>query len=86
MPAVYLLSNVVLNSKTNRTESEYLTPHSSTEKLRCTKLKELDDPSVLVKRVEVQKAPDPNLWFKSPRRNCCRIVKTEKEWNPWLWT
>ncbi|CAM8969861.1 unnamed protein product [Rhodiola kirilowii] len=78
MPAVYLLSNVVLNSKTNRTESEYLTPHSSTEKLRCTKLKELDDPSVLVKRVEVHKAPDPNLWFKSPRRNCCRIVKTEK--------
>ncbi|CAN4108275.1 unnamed protein product [Withania somnifera] len=31
-----------------------------------------------IHHVEVYKKPDPNLWDKSPRRNCCRVLPTRK--------
>ncbi|XP_058105640.1 uncharacterized protein LOC131249093 [Magnolia sinica] len=35
------------------------------------------DPSA-IDNVEVYKRPDPLLWNKSPRRNCCRILPSKK--------
>ncbi|XP_031493648.1 uncharacterized protein LOC116259838 [Nymphaea colorata] len=32
----------------------------------------------IVQAVEVSKRPDPLLWSKSPRRNCCRILPSAK--------
>ncbi|KAJ6889049.1 hypothetical protein NC652_029983 [Populus alba x Populus x berolinensis] len=31
-----------------------------------------------IARVEVLKRPDPYVWDRAPRRNCCRILPTEK--------
>ncbi|TQE07000.1 hypothetical protein C1H46_007390 [Malus baccata] len=73
-PFVYYLSNVRFNATTNSTISEYVqhrTPHP-----HC-KWK-MANPSNLVK-VEVHKKPDPHLWDRSPRRNCCRIMESKKK-------
>ncbi|CAK8579233.1 unnamed protein product [Lathyrus sativus] len=32
-----------------------------------------------IERVEVYKKPDPHLWDRSPRRNCCRVMKSKKK-------
>ncbi|GMN44998.1 hypothetical protein TIFTF001_014205 [Ficus carica] len=73
-PFVYYLSKAVYDSNMNRTVTEYvLNRESNTE---C-KLK-MADPS-RIQRVEVYKRPDPHIWDKAPRRNCCRLLATEKE-------
>ncbi|KAJ7962434.1 Beta-1,3-N-acetylglucosaminyltransferase lunatic fringe [Quillaja saponaria] len=72
-PFVYYLSYALYNPFKNETASEYV---RTTPNLDC-KWK-MADPSK-VERVEVYKKPDPHLWDKSPRRNCCRIVPTKKK-------
>ncbi|XP_020083820.1 uncharacterized protein LOC109707140 [Ananas comosus] len=37
------------------------------------------DPAALLHRVLVYKKPDPALWDRSPRRNCCRVLSSPKE-------
>ncbi|KAG1362388.1 hypothetical protein COCNU_10G006070 [Cocos nucifera] len=37
-----------------------------------------DNPSAFVDRVVVYKKPDPSLWDRAPRRNCCRVVSSPK--------
>ncbi|KAA8516079.1 hypothetical protein F0562_019258 [Nyssa sinensis] len=74
MPFVYMLSNALYNSSTSQTASEYIlypTPHQA-----CNW--RMADPSQ-IQRVEVFRKPDPFLWDKPPRRNCCRILPSEKE-------
>lgn len=74
-PYIYYLSDAVINPKTNVTTSEYVQyqmPHpwcwwkvESPEKIR---------------RVEVYKKPtDPHKWGEAPRRDCCRVLHTDKE-------
>ncbi|XP_073000630.1 uncharacterized protein [Typha latifolia] len=36
------------------------------------------DPAELLDRVVVLKKPDPGLWDRSPRRNCCRVLSSPK--------
>ncbi|GFZ06820.1 fringe-like protein [Actinidia rufa] len=69
-PSVYMLSNALYNPSLNRTASEYfryLTPGSKCKEGRAGPL-----------RVEVYKKPDPYVWDKAPRRQCCKILPSEK--------
>ncbi|KAF3340351.1 hypothetical protein FCM35_KLT16122 [Carex littledalei] len=34
------------------------------------------DPAAILDHIVVYKKPDPGLWDRSPRRNCCRVVST----------
>ncbi|CAD6201696.1 unnamed protein product [Miscanthus lutarioriparius] len=36
----------------------------------------IPDPAALLDRVVVLKKPDPELWKRAPRRNCCRVVSS----------
>ncbi|KAG8391871.1 hypothetical protein BUALT_Bualt01G0232000 [Buddleja alternifolia] len=74
-PFVYVLSNALHNPSTNRTESEYVRVSSS--KSKCSQTKIVDPSNIRI--VEVHKRPDPNLWDKPPRRNCCRVLPTKEE-------
>ncbi|KAE8782507.1 hypothetical protein D1007_44174 [Hordeum vulgare] len=38
----------------------------------------IPDPAALLDRVVIVKKPDPDLWKRSPRRNCCRVVSSPK--------
>ncbi|KAL9167557.1 hypothetical protein ABFS82_05G105800 [Erythranthe guttata] len=72
-PFVFYLSGARMESRTNRTVSEY-----SQHRVPRTACKwEMADPAD-VDGVVVYKNPDPNLWDRSPRRNCCRVVKSAK--------
>ncbi|GFP88918.1 hypothetical protein PHJA_001035500 [Phtheirospermum japonicum] len=73
-PFVFYLSEAGIESGSNRTVSQYArhrVPHP------VCKWK-MPDPSG-VERVEVYKKPDPQLWDRSPRRNCCRVVSSNKK-------
>ncbi|CAK9156591.1 unnamed protein product [Ilex paraguariensis] len=69
-PFVFYLSRARLNPGTNQTVSQYTrhqVPHPA-----CRW--KMADP-VELDRVEVYKKPDPRLWDRSPRRNCCRVLE-----------
>nr|GEW94289.1 hypothetical protein CTI12_AA216670 [Tanacetum cinerariifolium] len=73
-PFVFYMTKVRLNSTTNQTISEYArhrVPHPA-----C-KWKTID-PSNLDK-VVIYKRPDPQLWDRSPRRNCCRVIESKRK-------
>lgn len=73
-PFVFYMSNARLNSSTNQTVSEYVrhrVPHPPCKW-------KMADPTKL-DRVEVYKKPDPHLWDRSPRRNCCRVMESGKK-------
>ncbi|KAJ4844961.1 hypothetical protein Tsubulata_011690 [Turnera subulata] len=72
-PFVYTLSNASYNSDTNEIASEYVETDS-----RQACAWKMEDPAQ-IKRVEVYKKPDPFLWDKAPRRNCCRILPSDKD-------
>lgn len=72
-PFVFYLSRVRLDSWMNQTVSEYVrhrVPHP-TCRWKMRNPTDLD-------RVEVYKKPDPHLWDRSPRRNCCRIMSSSR--------
>ncbi|KAF7151541.1 hypothetical protein RHSIM_Rhsim02G0234700 [Rhododendron simsii] len=71
-PFVFYLSKARLDSLTNHTVSEYLR-HRVPHPLCRWKMPDPDD----LARVEVFKKPDPNLWDRSPRRNCCRVLSSK---------
>lgn len=73
-PFVFYLSKARMNYHTNQTLSEYtrhIVPHP-----QCRW--KMADPAE-VERVEVHKKPDPLLWNRSPRRNCCRVVESKRK-------
>ncbi|OIT08043.1 hypothetical protein A4A49_11849 [Nicotiana attenuata] len=70
-PFFYLLSNAYVT--TNHTTSKYVYDGARASKCKWR----MADPSN-VRHVEVYKKPNPNLWDKSPRRNCCRVLPTSK--------
>uniref|UniRef100_A0A5B7B755 Uncharacterized protein n=1 Tax=Davidia involucrata TaxID=16924 RepID=A0A5B7B755_DAVIN len=71
--SVYVLSNAVYNHSTNQTASEYV-QYQAPQHQRC-KMADLSQ----IQRVEVYKKPDPYLWDKPHRRNCCRILALKKK-------
>ncbi|XP_047171799.1 uncharacterized protein LOC124839908 [Vigna umbellata] len=73
-PFVFYFSNAKYSSAMEQTVSEYerhLEPHPE-----CRW--KMDDPGAL-DRVEVYKKPDPNLWSRAPRRNCCRVRRSKEK-------
>ncbi|CAL5025835.1 unnamed protein product [Urochloa decumbens] len=40
---------------------------------------DIADPDAHLDHIVVLKRPDPGLWDRSPRRNCCRVVSSPKE-------
>ncbi|KAG8375001.1 hypothetical protein BUALT_Bualt10G0054100 [Buddleja alternifolia] len=73
-PFVFYLSRARMESGTNNTVSEYT--HHRLPQPACRW--KMADPSE-VDRVEVYKKPDPHLWDRSPRRNCCRVISSKKK-------
>ncbi|KAK8474236.1 hypothetical protein V6N12_001323 [Hibiscus sabdariffa] len=73
-PFVYYLSKASRNKKTNQTTCEHV--RHRVPNPDC--MWKMPDPS-RIDRVEVYRKPDPNLWDKSPRRNCCRVLPTKKK-------
>ncbi|KAA8520859.1 hypothetical protein F0562_011532 [Nyssa sinensis] len=72
-PFVFYLSKAKLDSSTNQTVSEYARnriPHPACKW-------KMPDPAE-IDRVEVYKKPDPHLWDRSPRRNCCRVLESKR--------
>ncbi|CAK9156737.1 unnamed protein product [Ilex paraguariensis] len=72
-PFIYVLSNALFNPWTNQTASEYVLQRNLSDKCKW----KMADPSQ-IHRVQVYKKPDPNLWDKSPRRNCCRVLPSNR--------
>ncbi|KAG5538333.1 hypothetical protein RHGRI_019057 [Rhododendron griersonianum] len=72
-PNLYMLSNALFNPSTNRTASEYV--KSRALGLEC---KQNKAGPFGIHRVVVYKKPDPYLWDKARRRNCCRILPSKK--------
>lgn len=73
-PFVFYMSKARFDSSLNQTVSEYVqhrVPHPA-----C-KWKMANPANLSI--VEVYKKPDPHLWNRSPRRNCCRVMKSEKK-------
>ncbi|KAG7953027.1 hypothetical protein I3843_12G089900 [Carya illinoinensis] len=73
-PFVFYLSKASLNSTMNQTVSEYVRNRVSHPVCKW----KMADPANL-ERVEVYKKPDPHLWDRSPRRNCCRVMGSKKK-------
>ncbi|XP_052171120.1 uncharacterized protein LOC127787222 [Diospyros lotus] len=73
-PFVFYLSKAWLDASTNRTVSHYARHQVLYPACRW----KMPDPADL-DRVEVYKKPDPDLWNRSPRRNCCRIVNSKRK-------
>ncbi|CAN8295974.1 unnamed protein product [Cochlearia groenlandica] len=75
-PRVYYLSNALPDLALQRTASEYVRWHDTSDP-NCDW--NMSDPSQ-IERVIVYKKPDPDRWNidKAPRRDCCRILPTNK--------
>ncbi|CAI0417173.1 unnamed protein product [Linum tenue] len=73
-PFVFYLSKARSLTSLNTTVSEYQrhrVPHPECKW-------KMADPSSINMAV-VYKRPDPQLWSRSPRRNCCRVMSTKKK-------
>ncbi|KAJ9173642.1 hypothetical protein P3X46_016758 [Hevea brasiliensis] len=73
-PFVFYMSKTRFDSSLNVTVSEYgrhRVPHPACKW-------KMSDPTKL-DVVVVYKKPDPHLWDRSPRRNCCRVMNSKKK-------
>ncbi|KAJ8764829.1 hypothetical protein K2173_010294 [Erythroxylum novogranatense] len=73
-PFVFYLSNARFDSLLNTTVTDYdrhLVPHPACKW-------KMVDPANLTS-VAVFKKPDPHLWDRSPRRNCCRVINSKNK-------
>ncbi|GAV76116.1 DUF604 domain-containing protein [Cephalotus follicularis] len=73
-PFVFYFSKAQFNSTTNETVTEYVRHRVPHPECRW----KMADPADL-NVVEVHKKPDPHLWDRSPRRNCCRVMNSTKK-------
>ncbi|MED6191475.1 hypothetical protein PIB30_000575 [Stylosanthes scabra] len=73
-PFVFYFSKARVNSTTQQTVTEYERHRIPPPECRW----KMANPSLL-DRVEVYKKPDPHLWDRAPRRNCCRVVKSSSK-------
>lgn len=73
-PFVFHLLKARFDASTNHTVSEYVrhrVPHPACHW-------KMADPSEL-EVIQVYKRPDPHLWERAPRRNCCRVLNHSKK-------
>ncbi|KAL2348022.1 hypothetical protein Fmac_002022 [Flemingia macrophylla] len=73
-PFVFYFSKAKLNSTLQQTVTEYERHRVPHPECRW----KMADPSAL-DRVVVYKKQDPRLWDRAPRRNCCRVMKSNKK-------
>ncbi|XP_010674122.2 uncharacterized protein LOC104890362 [Beta vulgaris subsp. vulgaris] len=73
-PYIYYLSNVLLNSNANVTVSDYV--HQRMPHPWCWW--KVENPEK-IHRVEVYKKLNPHKWDQAPRRDCCKVLNTDKE-------
>ncbi|KAK7308965.1 hypothetical protein RJT34_05336 [Clitoria ternatea] len=73
-PFVFYFSKAKFNSTKLQTVTEYERHRVPHPECRW----KMADPSALDK-VEVYKKTDPHLWDRAPRRNCCRVKKSNKK-------
>ncbi|CAI8589293.1 unnamed protein product [Vicia faba] len=73
-PFVFYLSKAEFNSTIHQTVSEYERHRVPHPECRW----KISNPSALDKII-VYKKPDPHLWDRAPRRNCCRVMKSNKK-------
>ncbi|XVE64796.1 hypothetical protein DITRI_Ditri07aG0130600 [Diplodiscus trichospermus] len=72
-PFVFYMSRVGMDSEHNQTVSEYERHRLPHPPCRW----KMADPDKLG-MVIVNKKPDPHLWSRSPRRNCCRVMESKE--------
>lgn len=73
-PYVYYMSEARLDEEKNTTVSVYLRHHIEQPLCKWNMV----DPAT-IEEVIVYKKPDPQLWARSPRRNCARIRRSSKK-------
>ncbi|CAL4928757.1 unnamed protein product [Urochloa decumbens] len=71
-PQVYYMRQARMNRRRNTTVTEYERHRVPPAPCRWR----IPDPAALLDRVVVFKKPDPDLWKRAPRRNCCRVVSS----------
>ncbi|TYJ22517.1 hypothetical protein E1A91_A08G130500v1 [Gossypium mustelinum] len=72
-PFVFYMSSVRMDSELNKTVSEYERHHVPHPLCRW----KMANPNEL-ETVIVHKKPDPHLWDRSPRKNCCRAMESKE--------
>ncbi|KAK1367536.1 Transferring glycosyl group transferase [Heracleum sosnowskyi] len=73
-PFVFYLSTAGLDPTTNQTMSIYnrhKVPHPDCKWRKMVSPANID-------KIVVYKRPDPHLWDRSPRRNCCRVLESKR--------
>ncbi|CAN8246477.1 unnamed protein product [Cochlearia groenlandica] len=78
-PFVFYVSNTKFDSQLNTSVSEYTRHKDSHPSCRW----EMASPEE-IKTIIVYKKPDPRLWDRSPRRNCCRVLQTKRNNTLWI--
>ncbi|XP_027362047.1 uncharacterized protein LOC113869776 [Abrus precatorius] len=73
-PFVFYFSKAKYNSTMPHTVTEYERHYVPHPECRW----KMADPSTLDK-VQIFKKPDPHLWDRAPRRNCCRVMKSNQK-------
>ncbi|TVU48559.1 hypothetical protein EJB05_08200 [Eragrostis curvula] len=71
-PQVYYMRQSRMDGRRNTTVTEYERHRVPPTACRWR----IPDPASLLDRIVVLKKPDPNLWKRSPRRNCCRVLSS----------
>ncbi|KAM0834935.1 hypothetical protein ACQ4PT_063267 [Festuca glaucescens] len=74
-PAVYYLSPDARGGETTVTRYQRWRPANET---RPPCRWNITDPDAHLDRIVVLKKPDPGIWDRSPRRNCCRVLSSPK--------
>ncbi|KAF3320533.1 hypothetical protein FCM35_KLT15229 [Carex littledalei] len=71
-PYVYYMSEARFDAAKRTTVTRY--DLNRTDRLACQW--KMADPAEILDHIVVFKKPDPGLWDRSPRRNCCKVLTT----------
>ncbi|CAH8360108.1 unnamed protein product [Eruca vesicaria subsp. sativa] len=78
-PFVFYMSSTRFDKQLNTTVSEYTRHRVSHPSCRW----KMTNPAE-INTIVVYKKPDPHLWERSPRRNCCRALQTKRNNTLWI--
>ncbi|CAN8230878.1 unnamed protein product [Cochlearia groenlandica] len=78
-PFVFYMSTTKFDRQLNTTVSEYSRHRVSHPSCRW----KMTNPAE-INTIVVYKKPDPHLWERSPRRNCCRVLQTKRNNTLWI--
>ncbi|EMS53618.1 hypothetical protein TRIUR3_15653 [Triticum urartu] len=74
-PNVYYMRDSRMDRRRNVTVTEYERHRVKPPPCRWR----IADPAALLDHIVVLKKPDPDLWKRSPRRNCCKVLSSPKK-------